>query len=301
MLSHADVALYRAKWDREGGYRFFTKAMEAEVRTRVVLASELREAIASGQLFLEYQPQVEIATGRTIGVEALVRWRHPAGGILGPSLFIPIAEKSGLIATLDRWVLREACRQTKAWLDAGVAPEVVAVNLSAAAFKRSFELERDIAVVLSEIGLPERKLELELTETVLMAAQDQNDVLQRLRESGIRLAIDDFGIGYSSFDYLRRLPVDRIKIAQAFVERISTEPGSAAIVQATIGLARTLGISVIAEGIESPDQLGLLKSWGCREGQGFYFAKPLAAEDATLLLSRGRILRGHPVPAKTAA
>ena len=223
ILSRADLALYRAKSEGPGGYRFFTDAMDTEVRTRVTLSSELREAIASGQLFLLYQPQVDLATGRITGVEALVRWRHPKRGVLGPSLFIPVAEKSGLIAALGHWVLREACRQAKAWLDAGIAPDVTAVNLSAVQFKRSFELEKDVTAILTETGLPAGKLELELTETVLMtAAREHNDVLERLRETGVRLAIDDFGVGYSSLDYLRRFPVDRIKIAQDFVEHIAT-------------------------------------------------------------------------------
>jgi diguanylate cyclase (GGDEF)-like protein len=302
MLSRADLALYRAKSEGRGAYWFFTNAMDSEVRARVTLTSELREAIDAGQLFLVYQPQVEIATGRITGVEALVRWRHSTRGILSPSLFIPVAEKSGLIATLGNWVLREACRQAKAWLDAGIAPGVTAVNLSAMQFKRWFELEKDIATILAETGLPARKLELELTETVLMAAsREHNDVLNRLRQTGVRLAIDDFGVGYSSLDYLRRFPVDRIKIAQDFVEHIANVSGSAAIVRATIGLARELSINVIAEGVETIEQLELLKGWGCREGQGFYFAKPLEPDDLTPLLRRGRILRGELVSAKTAA
>ena len=302
MLSRADLALYRAKSEGPGGYRFFTDAMDSEARTRVTLGSELGEAIASGQLFLVYQPQVEIATGHITGVEALVRWRHPTRGVLAPNLFIPVAEKSGLIAALGHWVLREACHQAKAWLDAGIVLDVAAVNLSAVQFKRSFELERDIAAILEETGLPPARLELELTETVLMtASREHNDVLQRLRASGIRLAIDDFGVGYSSLDYLRRFPADRIKIAQDFVEQIATVPGSAAIVKATIGLARELGINVIAEGVDSPEQLELLQSWGCREGQGFFFARPLSAEDLTPLLVRGRVLSGQRVPTKTAA
>ena len=302
MLARADLALYRAKTEGPGGYRFFTDAMDSEARTRVTVSSELREAIGADQLFLVYQPQVEIATWRITGVEALVRWRHPTRGVLGPGLFIPAAEKSGLIATLGHWVLREACHQAKAWLEAGIAPDVIAVNLSAVQFKRSFELEKDITNILAETRLPARKLELELTETVLMAAsREHNDVLERLRETGVRLTIDDFGVGYSSLDYLRRFPVDRIKIAQDFVEHIANVSGSAAIVKATIGLARELGIHVIAEGVETTEQLELLKSWGCREAQGFYFAKPLAADDLTPLLTQGRIRRGQPVPAKTAA
>ena len=302
MLSRADLALYRAKAEGPGVHRFFTEAMDSEVRTRVRLGSELREAITDGQLFLVYQPQVEIDTGQITGVEALVRWRHPTRGILGPNLFIPAAEKSGLIASLGQWVLREACRQSREWLDADISLKVTAVNLSTVQFKRSFELEADIVAILADTGLPPRKLELELTETVLMAAsRDHNDVLQRLCERGIRLAIDDFGVGYSSLDYLRRFPVDRIKVAQEFVDSIATEPGSAAIVRAAIGLARELGINLVAEGVETPEQLELLKAWGCREARGFYFAEPLTAEVLTPLLARGRVSRERSDRAKTAA
>ena len=302
IVARADVALYQAKSDGAGGYRFHTDVMDREIRTRVTLGSELREGIASGQLFLVYQPQVALATGRITGLEALVRWRHPVHGVLGPNRFIPIAEKSGLIATLGHWVMREACRQTMEWAAAGCAPDVIAVNLSGVQFKRAFELEREIAVILAETGLPAYKLELELTETVLMAAsQEHNDVLAQLRQKGVRLAIDDFGVGYSSLDYLRRFPADRIKIAQPFVAQIATEAGSAAIVKATIGLARELGMMVIAEGIETFAQLDLLRSWGCREGQGYFMARPLAVEDVTPLLKLGRISKGQRDRAKTAA
>ena len=302
ILSRADLALYRAKAEGPGGYRFFTKAMDREVHTRVALGADLREAVNSQQLFLEYQPQIQIATGLITGVEALVRWRHPTRGVLPPSLFIPIAEKNGFIGTVGHWVLREACRQTKEWLDTGIAPRVTAVNLSAVQFKRSFELEADIAAILADTGLPPDRLEIELTETVLMvASHDHNDALQRLREQGIRLAIDDFGVGYSSFDYLRRFPANRIKIAREFIEQIATVRGSAAIVRATIGLARELEMDVIADGIESAEQLELLQAWGCREGQGFYLARPLGVRELEPLLARGRIVPGQQVPARTAA
>jgi diguanylate cyclase (GGDEF)-like protein/PAS domain S-box-containing protein len=292
MLARADIALYRAKSEGKEGYRFHTDAMDNEIRTRVMLSSELREGIELGQLFLVYQPQVDIATGRIIGVEALIRWRHPVHGVLGPNIFLPMTEKTGLIAAIGRWVLREACNQTKEWLDAGIAPDVVGVNLSGVQFKRAFELEAEIAAILAETGMPANRLELELTETVLMAAGiEHNDVLNRLRQSGIKLAIDDFGVGYSSLDYLRRFPVDRIKIAGAFVVEITTEAGSSAIVKATLGLARELGIRVIAEGVETPAQLELLRGWGCREAQGYYFARPLAVDDLTPLLRCGQIRR----------
>jgi diguanylate cyclase (GGDEF)-like protein len=287
MLARADLALYRAKTEGPGVYRLFTPAMESDVRTRVRVANELRDAIGSDQLFLMYQPQVEIETGRIVGTEALVRWRHPVQGVLAPGVFVPTAERTGLIANLGHWVLREACRQSKAWLDAGLQHGVTAVNLSVVQFKRAYELEASIVAILAETGLPGSALELELTETVLMAAtRDHSDVLARLRERGVRLAIDDFGVGYSSLDYLRRFPVDRIKIAQEFVSTIETEPGSAAIVRATIGLARELGIALVAEGVETKVQLDLLRDWGCKQAQGFYLARPLTSEFLTPWLAR---------------
>jgi len=290
MLARADLALYRAKAEGPAVYRLFTPAMETEVRTRVRVGNELRSAIGTDQFFLMYQPQVEIETGRIVGTEALARWQHPVRGLIGPSAFISTAERTGLITGLGHWVLREACRQTKAWIDAGMANGVTAVNLSSVQFKRAYELEASIVAILAETGLPGSALELELTETVLMVAtRDHSDVLLRLRERGVRLAIDDFGVGYSSLDYLRRFPVDRIKVAQEFVRTIETEPGSAAIVRATIGLARELGIALVAEGVETKAQLDLLRGWGCREAQGFYFAEPLTAEFLTPLLARKRL------------
>lgn len=258
------------------------------------MSAELREAIASGQLFLEYQPQIDAETGQIIGVEALARWRHPRRGVLSPGDFIPVAETTGLIVPIDRWAKREACRQGKAWLDDGIPPIIISVNVSGAQFKRALELEKDVAVVLAGSGLPPQLLELELTETVLMeASREHNDVLVRLRQSGVRLAIDDFGTGYSSLDYLRRFPVDRVKVAQEFVRLIASDPGSAAIVKATIGLARELGMVAIAEGVETVEQFDLLKAWGCRQMQGYYFARPLAPEDLSTLLRR-RMLPGRP-------
>ena len=285
LLSQADVALYQAKAEGRSRYCFFTPSMEAEVRNRVTLTAELQEAIATGQFFLEYQPQIDAETMRIIGVEALVRWRHPKRGVLSPAEFIPVAEKTGLIVAVDRWVKREACRQAKAWNDACTEPIVMSVNVSGAQFKRALELEKDVAIVLAKSGLSPRLLELELTETVLMeASQDQRDVLVRLRQGGVKLAIDDFGTGYSSLDYLRRFPVDRIKIAQVFVGRITYEPGSAAIVRATISLAKELGLVAIAEGVETEEQFKSLKGWGCPQMQGYYFARPLGSDDFFALL-----------------
>jgi diguanylate cyclase (GGDEF)-like protein/PAS domain S-box-containing protein len=290
MLSHADVALYRAKSEARGAYRFFSDAMDTEVRARVALGTELREAIASEQLFLMYQPQVELDTGRIVGLEALVRWQHPTRGTVGPGYFIPEAERNGLIVPLGHWVMREACHQAKKWLDAGIAPPLVAVNLSGVQFKRPLELEKDIAAILAESGLPARSLELELTESALMdASREHNDLLLRFRKAGYRIAIDDFGSGYSSLDYLRRFPVDRIKIAQSFIADIGQEPGNDAIVRASLGLARELAIEVVVEGVETAAQLELLKGWGSRVVQGFYFSRPLAVPELTELLRIGRI------------
>jgi diguanylate cyclase (GGDEF)-like protein/PAS domain S-box-containing protein len=293
LLSHADVALYRAKSEGRGQYRFFTAAMDDEVRSRFALAADLRVAVAANQLFLLYQPLVEIVTGRIIGAEALVRWHHPRFGLLAPSEFIGAAEKSGLIAMLGQWVLAEACRQTKSWIDAGIAFAATAVNVSSFQFKAPRELEALIAATLERNALEPRHLEIELTETALMETSlDNNDLLQRLQKRGIKLAIDDFGTGYSSLNYLRQFPVDRIKIAQHFVADLITDPGAAAIVKATIGLARELKLDVIAEGVETAEQLALLHSWGCRSAQGFYFAEPMTAEQIEPLLRQGVIYRG---------
>ena len=290
MLSHADLALYQAKAERRGSYRFFNPGMDAEIRARVGMTAELRDGIALQQFFLVYQPQVDIDTGRIVGLEALVRWHHPSLGILGPGKFIPAAERNGLIGPLGQWVMGEACRQTKQWLDAGIAPPLIAVNLSIIQLKRPLELEKEIAAALADSGLPRRLLELELTESVLMeASRDNNDVLLRLREAGIRIAIDDFGSGYSSLDYLRRYPVDRIKIAQTFTADIGVEPGNDAIVRAALGLARELNIEVVVEGVETAAQLELLKSWGGRIVQGHYFARPLPVPEVTAILRAGEI------------
>jgi diguanylate cyclase (GGDEF)-like protein/PAS domain S-box-containing protein len=291
LLSHADLALYRAKLDGRGTYRFFTDSMDEEVRERVTLAEDLRKAIESESLSLFYQPQVDADTGRIVGVEALVRWRHPIRGMLSPAHFIPAAEKSGLMIPLGHWILREACRQAKEWLDEGIMPLVIGVNVSPVQLRTAPEMELVVDSVLAEIGLPAHCLELELTETALMeTSREHNDVLRRIHDRGIRLAIDDFGTGYSSLDYLRRYPVDRIKIAQTFVADIPSDLGDVAIVKATISLARELKINVIAEGVETVEQRDLLVEWGCHVVQGFYYSKPLPPDGIKSLLRIGRIL-----------
>jgi diguanylate cyclase (GGDEF)-like protein len=291
LLSHADMALCQAKSGGDGSYRFFSDSMQTDVRTRVTLAAELRDAIKTGQLFLVYQPAVALTTGVIVGMEALVRWRHPRHGVLGPDLFIPVAERMGLIRGLGRWVLHEAARQLRIWDDQGLPKIRMGVNVSALQFKAQEVLQTDIEAALEAARLPPWRLELELTESALIAASEAGDILGRLQHAGVRIALDDFGTGYSSLDYLRRLPAHRIKIAQTFVRHVDSSPGDAAIVKATIGLARDLGMSVIAEGVETAAQLQRLLDWGCGEAQGYYFDKALTAEEAAERLARGGYAR----------
>ena len=290
LLSQADVALYRAKAEGRGTYRFFTDAMDREVRSRVTLSSELSKAIASGQLFLMYQPQINTETRDIIGLEALVRWHHPMRGVLSPGEFVPIAEKSGLIVALGQWVLHEACRQMKEWRDAGTAPPLIAVNVSALQFKTPFKLENEIKAILAETALSAGLLELELTETSFMeVSSEHGDALRRLRDAGLRLAIDDFGTGYSSLEYLGRLPVDRIKIAQTFMLNLTSRPINGTIVKTAISMAHELGLDAIVEGVETAEQVELIRSWGGHKVQGFYFSKPMTAGDVEALLRAGKI------------
>lgn len=299
MLSCADIALYRAKGAGRGTYRFFTEAMEQDVRRRVSLGTSLRAAIEADGLFLLYQPQVDALDGRLIGLEALVRWRHPVRGVISPSDFIPVAEQLGVARPLGRWVAGEACRQLRAWRDAGLEPPPIGINISALQFRTSGELEDDLMAVAEQHGLSPACLELELTETVLMeASREHAATLGRLRDAGFGLAIDDFGTGYSSLDYLRRFPADRIKIDRTFVCELEDDPGAEAIVRAIIGMSGALGVRVIAEGVETRRQRDLLLGWGCREMQGFHFARPLPAAAAFDLLAHPRPLPMEPVAAE---
>jgi EAL domain-containing protein (putative c-di-GMP-specific phosphodiesterase class I) len=292
LLAHADVALYRSKAEGRGIFRFFTAAMDRQVRARVTLGYELREAIARDQLFLLYQPQVDAATGRITGIEALVRWRHPTRGVLTPGYFIPVAEATGTIGMLGHFVLWRACRQAKDWIDAGFSISRIAVNISALEFKTPAVLEADIIAVLDATGLPPHVLELELTESVLMVASRERDtILRSLRDLGVKFAIDDFGSGFSSLDYLRRFPADHIKISQTFTKHIESGAGDASIVRAIIGLAHELNMDVIVEGVETKSQLELLESWNCGEIQGYYFARPMEAKDMTFLLRNGGVIQ----------
>ena len=290
LLRHADIALYRAKAEGRGTYRFFSKAMNDEMRSRVTLSAELRSAISTTQLFLVYQPQVLANDGHIVGVEALIRWRHPRRGILLPASFLPVAESSGLMGELGQWVLREACQQGRQWIDEGIEPRTIAVNVSSAQFKGPFELEKSVLAVLTETGLPPHLLELEITETTIIGlSSEQLTMIQRLRCRGVKISLDDFGTGYSALNYLRLFSVDQIKIAREFTSALVTSAEAASIVKLIIDISRVFGNEVTAEGVETPEQLKLLRDWDCQKMQGFYFAPPMSGEAIVPLLSAGNI------------
>jgi diguanylate cyclase len=290
MMMQADLALYRAKGDGRNCFRFHTGELDQEVHLRVTLAEELRLAIGGTQLELHYQPFVEINTGRIVGLETLVRWNHPTRGLIMPSIFIPVAERTGAIVPLGHWVFEEGCRQLKRWRDQGIAPEILAVNVSGVQFKQASDLPLEIAASMATWDIEPGNIEVELTETVLMEiTKKHGDALERLRQIGIRIAIDDFGTGYSSLKYLTVYPVNRLKIAQELVFGVTTNSRNATVVRAAIHLAKELGIEVIAEGVETEAQANFLLSAGCVYAQGYYFSRPVNAERATELLQQGKI------------
>jgi EAL domain-containing protein (putative c-di-GMP-specific phosphodiesterase class I) len=245
----------------------------------------LRKAIDSNQFVLYYQPQVELRSGKIIGVEALIRWNHPTRGLLAPSEFLPVAEQTGIIVVLGRWVLDEACRQMKSWQDSGVAPPIVAINLSLQELKSSHELVATVSGILAKWGLVPAQLEFGVTEaTLARVTWLHNDVLADLHRLGVGVAIDDFGTEYSSFEYLRAYRVNHIKIAQSFIRSGVHDPERGATIRAIVSLAREFGIEVIAEGVETREQRDLLVAAGSTDAQGFYFSQPVDADSAYELL-----------------
>jgi diguanylate cyclase (GGDEF)-like protein len=290
MLMQADLALYRAKDAGRNRVCIHDKTFDQLACDRVILGRELMAAIESGGLSLHYQPQVDIESGRIVGLEALVRWNHIQRGPISPAVFIPIAEKTGSIVELGKWVFDEACRQTRVWQDQGIDTPTVAVNVSAIQCKRP-ELEQDIVASLTRWKIAPGRIELELTESVLMeATQHHRDIIARLRAHGLKLAIDDFGTGYSSLNYLTNFPVDRIKIAQELIFKCTTEIRYAAVVRAAVHLAEELDTEVLAEGVENAEHARFLSSAGCKFAQGYFFSRPVDAAQATTLL-RGRFIR----------
>ncbi|MHB1173750.1 MAG: EAL domain-containing protein [Sulfuriferula sp.] len=279
LCRRADIAMYRAKRDGRNNFRFFTSEMQASSARNMQLENALRRALERDQLYLHYQPQMGLPDGRIVGAEALLRWKHPELGVISTAEFIPIAEDSGLILPIGEWVLRSATAQLKRWIDNGMEPMVVAVNLSAVQFHNT-DLPQLITQILEEADLPAQYLELELTEGVAMDDPlAAIAVMDKLHERGIRMSIDDFGTGYSSLSYLKRLQVYKIKIDQSFVRDITIDKEDKAIVDAIISLARSLGLKTIAEGVETRQQLDFLRDKGCHEIQGYYYSKPLPADE----------------------
>jgi EAL domain-containing protein (putative c-di-GMP-specific phosphodiesterase class I) len=280
LMRSADLALYRAKARGRGGFAFFESEMTAAARHRRALELELREARPRGQFEVHYQPQINLKTGRVSGAEALIRWRHPTRGLVGPSEFISIAEEVGLIVPIGEWIMRQACRDAARWRE-GMR---VAVNMSAVQF-RNPHLSEMVVSALSAGGLPPSRLELEITETVLLEETEATlRTLHQLRGLGVRVSLDDFGTGYSSLSYLRSFPFDKIKIDRSFVREIAASTNGAAIVRAIASLGASFGMETTAEGVETEEQLALVQREGCTEAQGFYFSAPRPARDLVELL-----------------
>ena len=287
IMMKADLALYRAKNEGRNQFRFHVTELDEQTRERMLIGEELRHAIAGNEFELYYQPQVNLASGVVVGLEALIRWNHPKRGLLLPAAFIPIAETNGCIVPIGEWVIERACQQIKQWNDLAIAPPVVGVNLSGAQFKLASQLDQIVTDRLTYYRIAPERLELELTESVLIETTERHsEVLDKLRKIGVRLAIDDFGTGYSSLDYLRMFHVSRLKIDQRFIKHALVSSDDAAIVRATIGLAHALGIEVVAEGVETAGQRDFLIEAGCKIGQGYFLGRPMPAGAATALLSK---------------
>jgi diguanylate cyclase (GGDEF)-like protein/PAS domain S-box-containing protein len=287
LMNRADNAMYEAKQHGRNNYQFFQQVMHSRLAERQSLESALRCALGRQELLLHYQPKIDLQTGKISGVEALLRWLHPERGMISPAQFIPIAEDCGLILSIGRWVLLEACRQAQEWRKEGFGNMPIAVNVSASEFGARDFLSA-VRAVLIATGMEPQNLELELTESVLMAdAETAVFTLEALKAMGVRLAVDDFGTGYSSFTYLRRFPIDTLKIHQSFLHDIADDPRDAAIVISMVDIAKGLKHRVVAEGIETRDQLRFLRCHGCDEGQGYYFSRPVAAEQAGKLFKSG--------------
>jgi diguanylate cyclase (GGDEF)-like protein/PAS domain S-box-containing protein len=287
LIACADTAMYHAKEDGRNTYRFFERDMNARAVERQSIEAGLHHALARREFELHYQPKVDLETGALTGAEALIRWGHPERGLMLPKDFVPIAEDSGLILPIGQWVLREACRQARAWIDEGRPPMAVAVNVSVAEFRDARFVEH-VRSVLRENGLDARYLELELTERSLMQRADATALaLRALKDMGVRVAIDDFGTGQSSLSCLRQFPINGLKVDQSFVHEISSDPVGTSIVCAVISMGRSLGHRVVAEGVETREQLAFLQAQHCGEGQGYYFSRPLVADQFARLPEAG--------------
>lgn len=287
LLRHADAAMYRAKEGGRGKFEFYSGEMGQKAGERVFMEEELRRAIRSEQFELHYQPQFDIRSGRPVGVEALIRWRHPDLGLVSPGEFIPIAEDSGLILQIGEWVLRTACAQNKAWQQAGLPRLPVAVNFSALQFRQPRVVDL-VSKILGETGLDACDLELELTETMIVGKPETvAKVLHALKGLGLSLALDDFGTGYSNLQYLMQFPIDALKVDRSFISNVAEGAEGLAIAKAIVSMGNSLGLRVIAEGIETPEQAATLAEFGCPHGQGYHFCRPLPADECFERLKAG--------------
>ena len=293
LIKNADAAMYSAKESGRNTFQFFSEKMNAEVVERLTLEHGLRAALDKKEFFLVYQPQMDIATGTIVGFEALLRWQHPELGTIAPDRFMGIAENSGLILPIGAWVLRTACSQARKWQDEGLCATPVAVNVSAVQFRQP-GFREVVSRVLSETGLACQYLELEVTESLLLSNADMtSSVLRELKGMGLKLAIDDFGTGYSSLSYLKQFPFSKLKIDRSFIRDVAVNSDDAAITTAIISMAKSLSLKVIAEGVENEAQMSFLRKLGCEEIQGYYFSKPLTAEEISARLKLGSL--GNPV------
>jgi EAL domain-containing protein (putative c-di-GMP-specific phosphodiesterase class I) len=290
LLRNADIALHQAKKEGRAAYRFFEEAMNVRFQARKNLEQDLRQAMSQGQFVLHYQPQIDLATGWAIGAEALIRWQHPHRGLISPAEFIPLAEDTGLIVPLGEWVLQAACAEAAAWRHLSLA-----VNLSPAQFRQP-QLSEMVARVVTETTIEPHRLELEITENLLLHDTKATlATLRLLKEIGVRIAMDDFGTGYSSLGYLHRFPFDKIKIDRTFIRDLGHSAEATAIVRAIIGLGHSLGMRAVAEGVETKEQVVLLKKEGCHEVQGYYFARPMPAAELSRFLDRQAARAEKPV------
>ena len=287
LIKNADLAMYQAKENGRNNYQFFEKDMNVRALERQSVEENLCFALDRDELVMHYQPKISLKTGEITGVEALIRWQHPERGLIGPLQFISVAEDCGLMLPIGNWVLRESCRQAKAWQDAGLRPIEMAVNVSSVEFRNEDFLE-GVRTILEKTGLSPHYLGLELTESVLMQhAEFTVPVLKKLKAMGVRLAIDDFGTGYSSLSYLRQFPIDTLKVDQSFVHGINADTDDATIINAVINMGGNLKHRVIAEGVETVEQVAFLQAHGCDEGQGYYFSRPVPASQFAKLLEAG--------------